>query len=325
MAKRWGVSICLAALCVGSSACVTEYGGNVPSNDCKSVSNDPTPGLMGQAEFVWEQGIFSCLFGCTADNPLIVGGRASLAVLDSGGLEAFTAQSSDPGILEVEPSGAFLSVEGVAAGEAEVQLVSTDTGEVIDALLVRVREPYEVLTYDDLKVYYESEAVLTPEIYDDEGCRMVGTGALQYALGGGLGSEHLDLQATTEQELNSSFEQVFVTSGTTGSGSLVVSAPGFEDQLPLAVVGPDSVGSIDMDDEHIVGVGTLTFFYPQISDAAGDAILGVECDWTLDPENSPIQVEPEPGSISVTSDVVAEATLTCTVGSTSASIHLVFE
>jgi hypothetical protein len=308
-------------------ACTTEYGGNVPSNQCESVGNDPTPGREGRVEFVWGQGLFTCLFGCTADNPMVSMGTAKLAVLGTGGLGPFVIQSADPSVIEVEhvESADLLTVFAKSPGDVELQLVSTQSGEVLDALEVKVRDVYEALTYHDLRVYRDSDAVIRLELYDDEGCRMVGTGAINYALAGDLSSENLDLDPENDIELNDSYEQLAVRGGTPASGGLAVIGPGLQDELPVRILGPDDVAEIDMSDEIRVPAGSTSFVYPYAFDDGGDEILGAHCEWTVSPPDSPIEIQDHGDSVELNSDTVTQATVTCTIGSASASMQVIYE
>ena len=103
------------------------------------LTNDPSAGELGRAEFSWEETGFLCLFGCDAKAPVAAGATATLRVENHATLPPFTVRSDDPTIAQVTGTS-LIDLEALRDGEVRILLEEDPGGAPLDEFLVRVSD-----------------------------------------------------------------------------------------------------------------------------------------------------------------------------------------
>jgi hypothetical protein len=201
----------------------------------------------------------------------------------------------------------FINVTGVAPGAVEIDLRRQGSGSISERLMITVANPGKLAFTDDYKAIFADDRV-TPQfvLTAADGSAMVGTGAVGCAMSG-------QIVSVMGCEL---------TSAGLGDGVVTGSSSGLTVDVPLRVVQPSDVRSIDF--------GMLvkqTGFSPSIrvipQTDVGPAHGGAfQCTSDLDPSVLLLDTNPATGSgseLSFYNPPGGHHTVTCTLGAQSAS------
>ncbi len=304
-----------------------------------------TRGELGRAEFAYDKGVFGCMSRCTATDPLAARSSAGLWVTNAGELPAFTVDSTQPEVLTVNRSGsatvngeawAGLSVKGLTAGEAKVQLLDEGDQSEIDRLPLRVRdvsriEPKDPGTYRSrLTVMVGGAVDVRLTLRDGEGALLRGIGAVDYSFSGAVGPLPVSLEAAISKVLTAIFagtvqEYVTVTAKTVGAGTLSATSPaGASLEVPMEIVDASAVTRIQVTSGE--GTPILDDAYSVNAEAfAGDErVWSPKCAWSLDPADGPVKMSPGRSTATLEASSPATVTATCAIGSSAGSMTLSF-
>jgi hypothetical protein len=304
-----------------------------------TIGDDATKGELGVAEFAWDEGLFGCLFGCDAEEPMAVGAVANLVVVNDEELPVFTVESDDASTIQFtldSPGDNFIEATAHREGTAKVILLDARTDEVIDRLAV---DAYDVASIElrvpDLyrqryTIMVGGEAEIHFILRNSRDQALKGIGAVDYTLQGGITEQEMDLVSAMAEYIVSIFagtvsEYVDVTANELGTGSLLVSAlTGVTMEIPVAIVDESAATAIEL-----VPRGDLEAPGAMIIDAfvwAGDEPLhSAACQWSLNPPDGPVQIDWESRDVvQLKADTPGQAQLTCQIGSLSESAPMNF-
>lgn len=294
-------------------------------------------GELGNAEFAWDEGVLGCLFGCDAAEPMATRAVAMLVVVNSDELPEFTVSSTDPEVVEFfDEGGGSIRAESHVDGDAKVVLTRVDSGDVLDRFRIRVRDVSKIRTSDPdlyserLLIMEGGQRTVYIDIEDRRDRMLVGVGAVDYTLRGGITEEHVSLVDAFSDFLVSilvgtNHEYVTVEALAAGAGSLDVRAPsGASLVIPAEVVDELAITRVELELENEAVVGESAHVRA-LSWAGEERVYSPECAWSLDPADGPVSVESEGrDSLVLSSGVPASATVTCTVGGASDSLTVRF-
>lgn len=304
-----------------------------------TIGEEATKGELGVAKFAWDEGLFGCLFGCDAEEPMAVGAVAHLVVVNDEELPLFTVESDDASTIEFtqdSPGDSVIEATAHREGTAKVILVDANTDDVIDRLAV---DAYDVASIElrDSELYRQRYTIMVggeAEIHfilrNSRGRELKGIGAVEYTLQGGITEQEMDLVSAMADYIVSIFagtvsEYVSLTANELGEGTLMVSAlTGVTLQIPVVIVDESAATAIE-----IVPRGELEAPGAMIVDAivwAGDEPLhSAACQWSLSPPEGPVQIDWElRDAVQLKADTPGEAELTCQIGSLSESASMIF-
>ncbi|MBZ0116497.1 MAG: hypothetical protein K8H88_05875 [Sandaracinaceae bacterium] len=292
---------------------------------CSSLT--PSTGELGRARFVWSEGL-ACILGCDAAEAVAQGAQVDLLVTNDDDLPSFTASSEDASVLGVSHTtgSAAIGLLGVAPGSARV-LLREAGGAELDRFPVRVRTADRLAlvspeTQSRLLVMQGGTATLQLDLTAG-GDRLVGYGAVTYALGGALTASQVEVGAIGpglgRLLVGTATELAFVNAVATGTGTLDASAAGGASfSVPLEIVDASAVATItlelDPDDSDRASLRAVA----RAGD--GEEIHGPQCAWTIDPPSGPLSLSVATGPFTdVVATAAGQATVTCTIGTQSAS------
>ena len=303
---------------------------------CVGSSDQPSEGELGNAHFAWDDGVFGCLLGCDAAEPMVAHAVAYLQILNKDDLPVFTVESSNPDVFEASSAGSFIRLDSHGAGEAKVVLVDS-SGEVVDRFEVRVRDiaTIEILGEDDFQppfhIMTEGEAQISLELKDGKGNRLKGIGGVEYTLSGDLDEERATLVTALADLIVSVFagtstEYVSVEALGVGDGSITATARnGAMLSIPVVIVDDSAIDRIVITgasgDSPLLGEST---FIDASAFTGEHQVYSPNCQWSLSPEGgSSIRISATGRDyVSLTADMPGVAAITCTIGDDSASMQV---
>jgi hypothetical protein len=306
------------------------------SSACGVSSGQPSEGELGNAQFAWDDGVFGCLFGCDADEPMVAHAVAYLQVLNDEDLPAFTVESSNSEVFEATDAGSFIRLDSHASGEAKVVLVDAATGEVVDRFEVSVRDVAAIEVGQDgfqppFHIMTEGEVQISLTLKDDRGNRLKGVGGVDYTLSGDLDEERATLITALADLIASVFagtstEYVSVEALDVGSGSITaVAASGATLSVPVAVVDASAIDRVTVsgiDSDTLPAPGESTSVNAQAFSLMYQ-VHSPTCAWSLSPEEGAVRISSTGRDyLSVIADAPGTATATCTIGDQSASMQI---
>jgi hypothetical protein len=293
-----------------------------------SLDQGPSQGQLGHAQFAWDRGALGCLFGCDASAPMAVRAIAHLEVVNADKLPAFTVASDQPGVIDFTAvEGHTISCEAHAAGKATVTLSDASSGSVVDRFDVHSEDVAKIAPQDSTEYVQRYEimvggtAELPFRLTGASGHDLVGIGAVDYSVTGGLGTPQVTLVSAVAQVLanvlaGTSQEYIDLTAGTAGTGSLVVTAPsGAELDIPAAIVDASAATGVTLAARADLQAGSGVIFDATVSDGS-ERIHSAACMWSLTPSDGPIQIDwSDRDTIQLKASAKGSATLGCAVGS----------
>lgn len=303
----------------------------LPLLGCNLVTH-PTPGELGVAEFAYNDGLLGCAFGCDADEPLAVGARATVLVLEGDTLGSFHLRSDAPDVLavtEIEgevPGWPSALVQGLADGEAG--LVVEDERGVIDILRMQVRDIDQIVVTlpeveSALLLTEGREIELRVDLLDREGQELAGVGALDWKLDDLEPAPVGDpLQLILEEVIDQTFfgtsrERVDLAAGGTGSSGVVQAqaVSGARLGLPVEVVSPDVIATIDLEVVGRPKAGEPFWIEARGFTAEGEHVYDPACVWSLDPGRTRVtSVVQSDTATQLQPDRMGRMRVTCTMG-----------
>lgn len=298
----------------------------------------PSRGEAGVVRLAYDEGLLGCLFGCDAAEPMAARANTFLDVVNSDEIPAFDVSSSDATVLEFFQNDGTGddTVRVVSHASGSAHIVFTDiSGEELDRFELEVADIDRIeLRSPEIRDRYllmiGSSDGLGLDLFDASGRRLKGYGGVDYALSGSIGESQLGVESALVSAIAASFigstsEGASVDALELGEGEIQISAPsGAELTIPVEIVDESAVARVEVPDVSgeagfSESVDALTFADD------GERIHEPTCEWSIEPADGPVTLEaPSNDSATVRSSVAGTATVTCTVGSQSASGTVTF-
>ena len=330
---RMHVFACLLLLLASCKTVQTGPGSSGP--DCRG-SSEPTPGEMGIASFYWDQGIIGCLFGCGAEEPIAAGASGALQVEGWSAIGPFGVESETPEIatFEHEADLSYVIVRALAPGTAILVLTDPASGDPIERVRLDVEAVTTLLpgsaTWQSRILLMEGGG-MTIWIHelDEAGCPLVGIGAVEYDLEGGISKEEVTLVSAFADWivsflLGSIDEYVAVEADAIGEGTLTANAVGGASlELPFAVVDASAVATVTLQAAEAVAVGNDVAVSAVANDANGERVHSPACDWRFEPADAPVEgIAAGRESWSFRATEPTTITVSCTLGAATGSVEI---
>jgi hypothetical protein len=306
----------------------------------------PTHGELGVAEFKYDNGLLGCLGGCNAAEPLAARSSIGIWATLPDQMPDFTVSSSDDAIVSFTSGSTSTSkgqtsrgVRATAHAAGEAKLILTDMlGQVVDRLPVRVRDVarIELADRDDfnhtLTVMEGGGKQVQLDVYDARGERLRGAGGLDYAFEGDVSAPPVTLESVLSAAVGAIFvgtSQEYVNvkaaAGAQGSGVIKATSPaGASFDIPVTVVTEAAVTRVTLTGESSPTraegwhVGAEAF-------AGDERVYSPRCAWSMT-ETSGMRLASQGGeSATVESTVTGPVSITCTIGSQSATRSATFQ
>lgn len=285
---------------------------------------EPSSGVLGVAEFSWEETGFGCLFGCNAKASVAAGATATLRVENDNALPPYTVRSDDPSVARVSGTR-LIEVEALRAGEAYIILEELSGGALIDEFVITVADVHRITAGRGLLIAVGGSTEIEPSMFDNTNRKIVGLGGLAYAPSPSLDQGQLGLSTNCESFLFRRYEEcVVVSARNVGIGFLEIEADSGA-TLGLAldlVIDDDVVTSVRLETDRFDNRIIVT----PIASASGTRVFGARCRWSLTPSTSSLYIaDVEDGSAEIRSrrfNTTSTGTLVCDIGSASRSIAL---
>ncbi len=316
-----------------TAGCTTTYsdGGEPLEPSPCPESFDPMPGELGRVQFAHDRGALICIFGCGLGEPLAEAAVSRIAVYADEPLPPITVASDAPGVAEFAIVDDRIEVTTHAPGTARLEL-RDEAGALVDAVAVVVKPVTSIETREDLVVMVGGSTYVGVELKDELGCPVLGVGGVAYELSGGISAQQATLvDAITDflfGFLDSSADEGFsLDAVSVGAGSLRITAPsGATRDLPVAVVGPESVATITLSppgepfergDSQPITAAAFT---------ADDRVIdSPACAWSLTATSGAPTITSEGrDSVYVMAPSTASATITCAIGAAAGSLDAVW-
>jgi len=334
-----------AALLLLTSACKTTQSVDGPIGPECPYNDAPTPGGNGRLSFGWYEGAIGCLFGCPGlVPPMATGSQAPIAIYGDSGdtLPPVAVSSGSPGIADFElpgDSSYTITATAHAAGSAELVIDDGTTGENVDHVSVPVADVVDLAVsfpeyVEAVTVIVGGEVRIGIEPIGEDGCGLVGIGAVDYALSGGATEDQATIWSALTDWLEAAFdwalfggtdEYVDVDAVALGAGSVrAFTAGGVEIEIPIAIVDESAVATVSVyEGQGTVGTALAVSATPET--AGGDFVHGASCAWSIDPGTGPIAITDQLGTqVTLEAAGPGSATVTCTIGGASGSGEVTF-
>jgi hypothetical protein len=300
----------------------------------------PSMGELGNVEVSYDEGVFGCLFGCDADEPMAADSNTFLIVQNGEELasefEPYVVSGEDETILEAittSASDSSIRLVSHAPGRGYVAFHEQSSGALIDRFGIDVREidRIEVNTpeyQENVLVFIDGTLTVYLNLFNGS-ARLKGFGGVDYDLMGGLSETETTIttalaEAIVQLFAGSTTEFVRIEANELGAGSISVTAMRGDASLeiPVEVVDASRVASITVTDAT-AEPGSSTSVSAQAFDANGDQIHDPLCEWTV----TGTGITPSPGRSSVTVSAEQETTgqATCTINGITGTGSITFE
>jgi hypothetical protein len=313
---------------------------------CHSPSTIYTEGEQGRAQFGWNAGVGCAIAqgfassgyhvtaeGCDASAPMATRAIADLQVVNASSLPAFQAATSDGSIVEAAASGSAIRLTSRRAGRVELTLTD-GSGATIDRLAITISDVAAIALADPSSVRsrYLIEVGGSDNINlalkDAAGKSLVGVGAVDYALTGGLGAQQVTLGgALADAVVGSLFgtsEHASVDAVAAGAGALSVTAPsGAALDLPAEVVDASAVAMVTVSERAPLQAGSAVIFDAVAAAGDGEHVHSASCNWSVTPAGGPIAIDWQlRDTVQLKASAAASATLACVVGGASGNLSV---
>lgn len=293
-----------------------------------SIGTNPSQGELGNVGLSWSDGL-SCLLGCNARGSIALGATARLQVQDVADAtrSRMTASSPDGSlVVEYDPEGS-VAVTGARVGEGILEFYLD--GALYDRFRWEIAPVSEVELQQELYVAVGTQGVHPLDTRDARGTDLKGRGALtstvapehsEFFAGGvnppseGVGG------AIVAAFAGANYEQVWFNAFAPGEGLIQVEAEGGASfEIPVRVVADEAIDSIELDVYYYERDGSRAAGVDASASAGGNAIVTAPCSWTVT-EGARLDTVDRSESADVIGD--GPHTVTCTIGTTSASIDV---
>ena len=309
----------------------------------------PTAGELGKARFSYDEGAFGCLVGCPpADAPMAARSRVNINVTNADDLAEFTVSSTDESVATFSRVGTatvkgklwiVVGASSFAAGDSKLVLSDAASGEEIDRLPLHVRDVQKIEVAERGEKYKDQLTIMTGGstsmrliLRDRDNRELVGHGGIDYSYQGAAGAPE-PLEVLFGEIISRIFigtvpETMEISArDTPGSGTIVASSPaGATMEIPVQVIDASGVTSLKLTGQEGTAEVGDEYFLSVEAMAGAEKVHSPECFWTLSEVVGPVTFDhasresaavesTEPGS---------SATVTCTIGSLSSSVHVVF-
>lgn len=323
----------------GCELLVTEYSEDPepPEPNVCASSLRPTPGELGRLSFGYDYGDVLCTLGCSADEPIAERSQVQIQAFGSGELPPLKAVSDAPEVATFSiGNDGDIHVETHATGDVRVELRDEDD-ELVEALALRVKAVHDIELTDDsdsVVIMSGGSDYIGLDLLDEDGCRMVGVGGVDYVLEGPVSEsgEWLLIELAVEWIFEPWFgnrvdEGFWVQSEEEGEGQILVRAPSeVERAIPVAVVDASAVAEVVLPQPDVHALGETPRYSAHAYDAEGTEVRDPDCTWSIEPSDGPVQLgDIGRDSVELTSTVPAQAVVTCQVGTALASMPVAFE
>lgn len=298
----------------------------------------PTQGELGLLEFAYDYGAFGCIFGCSANEPIAERAHVEITALGDVELPPVTLESDAPDVatFEIGDDGDIV-VETHAPGQVRLEIHDGASGELLEALPLTVKSVTSIASEEaqaGVLIMVEGSASVPIELLDERGCRMVGIGGVDYALGGGISETQVTLVDALAAWL---FESIFGSAVTEslsidalalGTGSVSVSAPsGAAFDFSISVVDASAVASVTLHTSpDPMTVGSSYSVTADARDASGVVVHSPECAWTIDPATGPVELSSIGRDAAyVQATAPGQAVVHCSIGDAAGELPVAFQ
>jgi len=301
-------------------------------------SCDPaTRGELGAARFRYDGGLYGCLRGCDADEPIAEGAIVDVLLANGADLPSCAASSSAPEILGwAGECDSALRGEAITPGSAALILTRDLDGGLLDRLSfdVAATETIELGDEGDRRPFLVATggtARLLARPLDARGKRLVGVGGVAFSAAAPLDAAVTLVSARAFVEAGSPIGSVqdfvdVLAGPTPAAGALCAEAPsGAAACADSAVVGATDVASISLwTDPRHPHAGAPWFVEAYAATAAGDRVRSPACAWSWSPAEA-AAYDGDPGRDTATLLLAdgsggTTVTVTCVVGSARAEL-----
>ncbi len=293
----------------------------------------PTHGDLGRAEFAYDEGLFGCLFGCDASEPMAVRANTFLLVTNHDELPPFVAASSDTSVLEATQDTGIgdssIRLTSHAAGTAQIEL-DDGAGELIDRVSIQVEDIQTIALQSPTiqsryLVMMGGTSSFTLDLTDAQGRHLKGFGGVDYAYGGGIGETEVGVTSALADAIarffaGSTREGASLDALAIGAGSIDVSAPsGATLSIPVEVVDESAVVSVTVEDQT-VELGSSASIGAHAFASDGEEIHDPVCEWTSSTTSGDAVVSGQDrNTVTLDASTQSSITVTCTIGGASGS------
>jgi hypothetical protein len=234
----------------------------------------------------------------TAENAASQAGAKSRIVPTSARAESETPEIAT---FEHEDGDSYVVVRALSPGTAALVLRNAASGDVLERVGIDVAAIQTVApsypTWESRVLVMEGGSMtIGIDLLDEAGCRLVGVGAAEYALEGGISEEQVTLVSALADWLVSllvgSVDEYITAEATAlGEGTLTATATGGASlELSFSVVDESSVDSVSLVAPEGVEVGSAFSVSATATTADGERVHSPACAWTFTPTDAPIEV-----------------------------------
>jgi hypothetical protein len=291
----------------------------------------PSMGERGVVELAYDEGLFGCIFGCDAREPMATDAHTNIIVTNDDEILAdygpFVVESSDPAIAQFTQdsvSDTGIHAESHGPGAAMMVFSVDGTGELIDRYEIAV-QPIDQIELSSpeimsrLLVMIGGSVGLGVNLTDADDRTLKGYGGVDYVLSGGLSEVEVTLttalaEAIARLFVGSTRESATIDAIALGEGMIEITARrgGATLTIPTEVVDTTAVARIEVADVE-AEPGTTTSLSVRAFDASGEEIHDPDCDaWTFAGTGVSSDGEGR-GYISLTAATETTGTATCTL------------